>query len=219
VPQGPGTYPFKNAFTFSVNAIFAKEGVELGWDRLLATATAFGFGSALDFTLETAPTKVAPDAAQRSKSLLASTAFGQGELLATPLQMAVVAATIANGGVLERPHLGLARSSGDRILGPLEAESGRRVMSAQTAATMNDFMVSVVANNQANGVAISGVKIGGKTGTAETGRPGISHAWFLAFAPAENPTIAIAVIVEDGGRGGEVASPIAGQVLRAALGK
>ncbi len=219
VPQGTGTYPFKQAFTFSVNAIFAQVGVKLGWDKLLATAEKFGFGHSLPFTLDTAPTQVHGPGSELTKTLLASTAFGQGELLATPLQMAVVAATIANGGVLESPHIGYEALDGKTVVEKLEQPSSKRVMSAEVAKTMNDFMVSVVDNQQAAGVAIPGVKIGGKTGTAETGVDGLSHAWFIAFAPAENPVIAIAVVVENGGRGGEVASPIAGQVIRAALGK
>ena len=79
-------------------------------------------------------------------------------------------------------------------------------------------MVSVVDNGQAVGAQIPGVKVAGKTGTAENGTVA-SHAWFIAFAPADHPVIALAVIVEDGGRGGEIASPIAGAVIRAALGK
>jgi peptidoglycan glycosyltransferase len=218
VVQGPGTYPFKSAFTFSVNAIFAEVGVNLGWQRLLDTAGKFGFGTALPFTLDTAKSQVHNPDADLTKTLLASTAFGQGQLLATPLQMAVIAAAIANGGVSESPHLGYEALDGKTVVQKLESPSGTRVMSAGVAKTMNDFMVSVVDNQQASGVAIPGVKIGGKTGTAEVG-DGTSHAWFLAFAPAENPTIAIAVVVENGGRGGEVASPIAGAILRAALGK
>jgi peptidoglycan glycosyltransferase len=76
--------------------------------------------------------------------------------------------------------------------------------------------VSVIDNQQANGIQIPGVKVGGKTGTAESGQ-GTSHAWFIAFAPADDPTIAVAVVVENGGQGGVVASPIAGAVIRAAL--
>ena len=87
------------------------------------------------------------------------------------------------------------------------------------AAQLRDFMVSVVDNQQAAGVAIAGVKVGGKTGTAETGTPGVSHAWFIGFAPADDPKVAVAVIVENGGRGGETAAPIAGGVMRAALGR
>ena len=218
VPQGVGTYPFRNAFVFSVNAIFGQVGDKLGWERLLATARKLGFDSAIPFTTETSRTQVFDDGAQLTRPLLASTAFGQGQLLATPLQMAQVAAAIANNGVLAAPHLGLDVVSNGKSVHALESGSSRRVISADVAATVKEMMVGVVDNAQANGVAISGVKIGGKTGTAESGR-GTSHAWFIAFAPAENPVIAIAVVVEDGGQGGVVASPIAGTVIRAALGK
>ncbi|MBA4180537.1 MAG: hypothetical protein C0506_08115 [Anaerolinea sp.] len=217
VRQGPGTYPFKNAFTFSVNAIFAEQGVKLGWDRLLATATRFGFGSRLPFTLPTAATQVHSPEAKLTKTLLASTAFGQGEILATPLQMAAVASAIANGGVLASPHLGLSALDDNRVVERLGPDAEARVMTAEVARTLRDFMVSVIDNGQAAGVAIQGVSVGGKTGTAEVSSGGASHAWFIAFAPAEDPVIAVAVVVEQGGRGGEVASPIAGQVIRAAL--
>lgn len=218
VPQGTGTYPFRSAFTFSVNAIFAQVGVNLGWDRLLATAAKFGFGSSLPFTLDTAPTQVHNPDSKLTKTLLASTAFGQGEILTTPLQMAAVVAAVANGGVLESPHLGYEEMAGKSVVAKLEEPAATRIMSADVAHTVRDLMVSVVDNAQANGVAISGVKVAGKTGTAEAG-DGTSHAWFISFAPAENPTIVVAVVVENGGRGGEVASPIAGTILKAALGK
>lgn len=219
VPQGPGTYPFKDAFTFSVNAIFGQVGVDVGWQRLLATAEKFGFGRSLDFALDTAPTQVHAPGSELSDPLLASTGFGQGELLATPLQMALVAATIANDGVQMRPYLGFGSYSGEKRQGSLESERGTRVLPSDVAATMRDFMVSVIENGQANGVRIDGVSVGGKTGTAESGVDGLSHAWFIAFAPAEDPVIAVAVVVENGGQGGVVASPIAGEVIRAALGR
>jgi len=218
VAQGTGTYPFRNAFAYSVNAIFGQVGVTLGWDRLTATAEKFGFGSSLPFTLDTAPTQLHAPGSKLTKPLLASTAFGQGELLATPLQMAVVAATIANEGVLASPHLGYQALDGKTVVEKLEEPSDRRIIDATVAHTLRDLMVAVVDDGQAAGTAIQGVKVAGKTGTAETGQ-GTSHAWFIAFAPAEKPAIVVAVIVENGGRGGEAASPIAGQVLRAALGK
>jgi peptidoglycan glycosyltransferase len=130
--------------------------------------------------------------------------------------MAEIAATIANDGVEARAHLGLREERNGNALGPLEGGESKRVLSPELARTMRDLMVSVVANGQANGVSFPGVAVGGKTGTAEAG-DGTSHAWFIAFAPAENPRIAIAVVVEHGGQGGVVASPIAGQVIRAAL--
>lgn len=218
VSQGVGTYPFSDAFAFSVNAIFAEVGGKVGWDRLIQTASKFGFGRSLDFALDTAPTHVVPEDAERSKVLLATTSFGQGEILVTPLQMALVAATIANDGVMARPRIGLsATAEGGQPRG-LEGTSSTRVLDAGIARQIRDMMVAVVAKGQAAGVDAKtvGVQVAGKTGTAETGRD-TSHAWFIAFAPAEAPTLAVAVVVEDGGRGGEVASPIAGQIIRLAL--
>jgi penicillin-binding protein A len=91
------------------------------------------------------------------------------------------------------------------------------ILDPGVANTMRELMIAVIDNNQASGVAISGVQVAGKTGTAETSVPGVSHAWFIGFAPADHPTVAVAVIVEGGGRGGEVAAPIAGAVMRAAV--
>ncbi len=216
VPQGTGTYPFRNAFVFSVNAIFAQVGDKLGWSNLLQTARKLGFEQQIAFTTETSTSLVHSDGADLGRTLLASTAFGQGELLATPLQMALVAAAVANNGMLVSPHLGLDSLEDGRSLGPIEDVSTHRVIDDAVAATVRDMMVGVIDNNQANGVAIQGVKVGGKTGTAETDRD-TSHAWFIGFAPAGAAKIAVAVIVEDGGQGGVVAAPIAGAVIRAAL--
>ncbi|MBI5947739.1 MAG: hypothetical protein HY875_06360 [Chloroflexi bacterium] len=214
--QGVGTYTFKDAYARSVNAIFAQVGVSLGWGFLTRTAEALGFGGAVDFTIETAPTQLHAPGSAESQVLLATTAFGQGELLATPLQMAMVAAAVANGGVLATPHLGLSAGKGGKTSLNLAPGGSRRVISPSVAETMRQFMVAAVGDSQAAGISIPGVTVAGKTGTAEAGS-GTAHAWFIAFAPAEAPTIAIAVIVEHGGQGGAVAAPVAGQVLRAAL--
>lgn len=217
VPQGVGTYPFRDAYTFSVNAIFAEVGVKAGWERLLRTARSFGFERPLDFTLETAASQVYAPGSELSRVLLASTAFGQGEILATPLQMALVAATIANGGQMALPRLTLGASDkNNQLVRELEHPAATRVIDATLARTMREFMVSVVENGQAGGVTIPGVSVAGKTGTAEAG-DGTSHAWFIAFAPAEEPEVAVAVVVESGGQGGVVASPVAGSVIRAVL--
>lgn len=216
VPQGTGTYPFFNAFVFSVNAIFGQVGDRLGWPGLLETARALGFESAPEFTTATEASLVYQPGADLGRTLLASTAFGQGELLATPLQMALVAAAVANGGELATPHLGIESLKDGRSTGRIEKAANRRMIDPGVAATVRDMMVGVVDNNQANGVAIPGVKVGGKTGTAETGR-GTSHAWFIGFAPADAPKVAVAVIVEDGGQGGVVAAPIAGAIMRAVV--
>jgi peptidoglycan glycosyltransferase len=217
-PQGVGTFPFSHFFAFSINAIFAKVGTELGWDRLLDMAHAYGFDSSLPFALDTAKTQVYAPGSDKTESLLASTAFGQGQILTTPLQMAVIAETIANGGVMEAPHIGLAALNGNHVVENLDNHSSRRIISTQVANEIRDMMVAVVTNGQAD-VGVSGITVAGKTGTAETGVDGNSHAWFLAIAPAENPAIAIAVVVENGGHGGSVAAPVAGQIIQTALGK
>lgn len=219
VPQGIGTYPFKDAYTFSVNAIFGQVGVDTGWNRLLDMASAFGFGRALDFTLDTAPTSVVGPESELSEALLASTAFGQGEILTTPLQMALVAAAIANDGVAPVPTLGFGAYKDGEQVERFGGQGSHRVMSSETAATMRDFMLSVIEAGQAAGVAIPGVQVGGKTGTAESGVEGLSHAWFIAIAPVDDSSIAVAVVVEFGGQGSQVAAPIAGDVIRAALGQ
>ena len=217
-PQGIGTYPFSHFFAFSINAIFAKVGTELGWSRLLDMAHNYGFGSSFPFTLDTAPTQIHDPNADETETLLASTAFGQGQILTTPLQMAAITETIANGGVMEQPHIGLAALNGSKTVENLDSHSSKRIISTQVANEIRDMMVAVVTNGQAD-VGVSGIQVAGKTGTAETGVDGNSHAWFLAFAPAQNPTIAIAVIVENGGHGGSVAAPVAGKIIQAALGQ
>jgi peptidoglycan glycosyltransferase len=215
-PQGVGTYPFSHAFTYSVNAIFAKIGVELGWRRLDDIASRLGFGHAIDFPLQTAPSQLTSPGAARTTVLLASTAFGQGQLLATPMQMALVAATVANRGELPTPRIALDVLRDGQPVRPLSSPSKRRVVDATTSEAVAKMMQSVVDAGQAAGVAIPGVEVAGKTGTAEAG-DGTSHAWFIAFAPVEAPRVAVAVVVESGGQGGAVAAPIAGQVIRAAV--
>ena len=208
VAQGVGTYAFSDAFAFSVNAIFAQLGVKLGWSRLEAAARSLGFESAPGFELETAPARLRRDG-DRSTVLLATTAFGQGELLATPLQMALVAAAVAGAGLLPSPRIGAA------VAGiPGAAGAPRRVLAADVAEQLRTLMVAAVNRGQATGLDGAGV-VAGKTGTAETGVDGVSHAWFIGFAPAEAPVVALAVVVENGGRGGEVAAPIAGAIFRA----
>jgi penicillin-binding protein A len=217
VPQGVGTYPFADAYAFSVNAIFAEVGVDLGWPRLLEMGRRFGFAEALPFTIDTSPNQLVGGGSDRSGPLLASTAFGQGELLVSPLQMAVVAATIANGGVLVSPRLGLRALEDGHDRGSIESSSERRMLSSEVAADLAAMMRLVVTNGQAAGVALDGIPVAGKTGTAEASEGTGSHAWFIAFAPYNEPVVAVAVVVELGGQGGVVASPIAGEVIRAAV--
>ncbi|MGD9935565.1 MAG: peptidoglycan D,D-transpeptidase FtsI family protein [Dehalococcoidia bacterium] len=218
VPQGVGRYPFSDAYIYSVNAIFADVGANvLGWNRLEDTAQRLGFGRPIDFELTTAISELRLPGSPRTNVLLASTAFGQGELLVTPLQMALVAAAVANGGEMARPRIvaGEAGASGE-FSAPADPRL-TRVLSAETAGTVAAMMREVVARGLVSGMSNLGFEAGGKTGTAETGTGGQSHAWFIAFGSRGGKQAAVAVIVENGGRGGEVAAPIAASVLKAAL--
>lgn len=236
---------FKEAFAWSSNRVFALTGLLLGfpgpinpwlgdtppgpypWERsgiqdsasrLEEYARRFGFGRSIPFELDVTPSQLKRGSDAWSPQLLAQTAFGQGELLATPLQMALVAATIANGGSVPTPYLvSEVRSASGAVAHPnTPGANFSRAMNGTTAAAMTDFMVEGVERGYAAKAAIPGVKVGGKTGTAEVG-DGTSHSWFIGFAPADDPRVAVAVILERKGSGSDFATPAGRQVLRAAL--
>ena len=147
---------------------------------------------------------------------LANASYGQAETFVTPLQMALVAATIANDGALMRPRLvtSISGKNGTRTIGP---DSMGQVIAAADAQAINAAMVQAVegplGRGFTSGAKIPGVTTAGKSGTAELGGTGEPHSWFIGFAPAEDPQVVIAVLVEQAGRGGEVASPIAGDLM------
>lgn len=233
------------AFAVSCNSVFAPLGVKVGAARLVATAEGFGFNhppgvaGAVESTL--------PPASQIQGELdVGSTAIGQGEVQASALQMATVAATIADGG--RRPQLTFALSTGRPALGP-------RAVGAAVAHTVRRLMIGVVREGTGTAAAIPGVTVAGKTGTAELGGAGGSQscksasesasgastgesgsgessagecqsaaseaqstdAWFAAFAPALHPRIVVGVLLVRDGAGGATAAPVARQVLEAGL--
>jgi penicillin-binding protein A len=201
-----------------VNAIFGEVGVALGWPELEHYAREFGFYEEPGLEIETSTSTLHADDANLDGPLLASTAFGQGQLLSTPLQMAMVAAAIANDGVLMDPYLvDEVRTRGGEVVRKTDPDEVRRVIEEDTARTLTELMVSAVDNGFGQGAQIPGVRVAGKTGTAETGQGTPDHAWFISFAPADDPTIAVAVIVENAGFGSTVAVPVAQQVMLAAL--
>jgi len=134
--------------------------------------------------------------------------IGQAQVLATPMQMSTVAATIANDGRRMAPRVSF-----------LLPRNGERVVSRRTAAQMNEMMQAVVTSGTGVGAQVPGVAVAGKTGTAEVDVAGVrkNHAWFVAFAPASNPKVAIGLVSEYGGVGGQVAAPLAGRILEAVL--
>jgi peptidoglycan glycosyltransferase len=149
----------------------------------------------------------------------ARTAIGQYTLQVTPLQMAMVAGAIANGGELMRPTLvDRVIGSGGRTITTTKPESDGRAVSPEVASEIATMMGNVVRDGTGTEAALAGVSVAGKTGTAQTSRPGLNDAWFIAFAPQENPQIAVAVVVEDTPKyGGEAAAPIARKIIQAYL--
>ena len=233
---------FREAFAWSCNRTFALTALELGtprlaladglkapfpWqdrlrpsaDRLSAYAHSFYIGRPVPFELTVEPGQL-KGGTEWYPSLLAQTGFGQGELSTTPLHMALVAATIANGGSVPAPYLtseikaaGGATTTVNRGGGTLG-----RAIDTGTAATMNEMMVLSVDTAYAKPAAIPGTKVGGKTGTAEAGPEGSQpHSWFVGYAPADDPRVAIAVIMEHRGSGSDFATPAARTVLLRAL--
>jgi peptidoglycan glycosyltransferase len=206
----------------SCNIWYALTGLRTGGADLVGYAERMGFGSALPFDLPTAVSQVTNGKGSQPGGFvddveLANASYGQAETFVTPLQMALVAATVANDGELMRPRLVTAMTgqrSGARSIG---AQSMGRVISAADAEALKAAMVRAVEGPLGRlfttGAKVSGVTTAGKSGTAELGGSGEPHSWFIGFAPAEHPTIAIAVLVEQAGRGGEVAAPIAGRLM------
>lgn len=204
------------AFVASCNTAFVQIGQRTGPQPIVAAARAFGLGQPVRFDLPTSSGYVPPlrDLGARG---LAQIAFGQGSLLVTPLQMALVAAAVGNGGTVMSPFLvSQIRAPDGRIRQTFAQRGSREVIAASLAGELAQAMVQVVQSGTGTAAQLPGVRVAGKTGTAENPH-GNTHAWFIAFAPADRPVVALSVIVENGGVGGQVAAPIARQVLAAAL--
>ena len=226
-PTGYGTVDFGTAVENSINSVFCNIGKEIGPKLILEYAKRFGFYE--EVPLETPSDERVPSGLYSKGKLFEPDdpnavdpgrfAFGQERLLTTPLQMAMVAAGVANGGVVMKPTVV------DRIVAPdktvltrTEPDELGRAIKPETAAVLTSMMRRVVESGTATSAQIPGIPVAGKTGTAETGRAEANDTWFIAFAPAEDPKVAIAVALEDqGGTGGTTAAPIAKSVMSALL--
>ena len=217
------TAPLREAFERSCNTAFVELGIRIGADALRGTADAFGFDSPpTSIPMQVAESTVGP---MSDAAAVGMSSMGQKDVAVTPLQNAMIAAAVANSGVMMSPYLV------DRLEGPglsnISATAPRelrRAVSPQVAAKLSDLMVGAEKFTRQQG-AIPGVQIASKTGTAEHGtNPRVTppHAWYIAFAPAQNPRVAVAVLVENGGdrlsaTGGELAAPIGRATIAAAL--
>lgn len=220
-----GPITLRKAMNSSVNTVFAQMAVDLGARDLVAQSEAFGFNDTPDTEI-TAKASLMPDPAQMTVWETAWAGVGQpvGEHesppgpQATALQMALVAAGIANDGVVMRPYLQQrVTDPAGRVITSTRAASWTTATDPATAQTVTEMMVSVVKSGSGARARIDGVDVAGKTGTAEAGKGVETHAWFIAFAPADKPTIAMAIVLENAGVGGKVAAPAARGVLRAGL--
>jgi peptidoglycan glycosyltransferase len=208
------------ALEISCNTAFAWLGMELGADALSEQAQKFGFESEFEVPMTAAISRFPTDP---NKPQTAMSAIGQFDVRATALQMAMVAAGIANDGVVMKPYLI------SQVLGPdltvlqnTNPSAFGRAMSIENSKILRDMMVGVVAKGTASKAKISGFNVGGKTGTAENSPGEPAHAWFVGLAPSEQSKIAVAVVLQNGGGATEVsgnalAAPIAAAVMRAVL--
>jgi peptidoglycan glycosyltransferase len=217
-----GTLP--QLLKVSCNTGFGQIGLDLGPEKLVAEANAFGFRTHPPLDQPAVAASFFPDVPSfaRNKPALALSAIGQQDVSATPLEMALVAAGIGNAGVAMKPHvMAEIRDTEGRRLRGYEPQPWLTMTSPQTAAAVRDMMIGVVEGGTATRAAIPGVRVAGKTGTAQT-TGNDAHVWFIGFAPADDPRVAVAVIVESQpgvseATGGRVAAPIARTVMQAAL--
>ena len=232
--QSFGTIPLTDALTKSVNTVWAQVGLSIGRGTLLEYMERFGFNA--DPKLDYPDGQMAPSGIYDGKGRLVDAATGfdigrvaigqggqEGQIRTTPLQMAQVAATVGNGGKLMRPRLTdrILRKDG-RIKERIEPDLQHRVMSGKAAGQLGAMMARVVEEGTGTAAALGGIKVAGKTGTAEIGAAAeFTQPWFIGFAPVDDPQMAVAVTVErqpSGSTGGETAGPIAKAVLESLLG-
>lgn len=218
---GTPTVSIADALRLSCNIPFAELGQSIGTRAILEQAMKFGFNSSVSVPLESTPS-VYPRALDVPQTMLS--AFGQSSVRASPLQMAMVSMAVANGGTLMQPNLVESITSSNlTVLQTLEPSVYGQAISRTTAAALTEMMVANVSNGAASNARIGGVDVAGKTGTAENGEGDPYTLWFTGFAPANDPQVAIAVVVQNGagigqsGVGNTIAAPIAKRVLEAVL--
>jgi penicillin-binding protein A len=213
-----GRVTFTQALVFSINAIFAKIAVEMvGAQALAQKAYDFGFGDSYEnFSLPVTPSNLGPPPSEWTPGTTAQNAFGQGPASSNAFEMALVAAAIANDGDLMEPRIVREIRSPDGIILDRPSPSVRHEpLDASTARELNGMMQRVVTEGGLTTAEIPGIKVAGKTGTAETAEA--PHSWWITFAPADDPQIAVCAMVENGGEGDDAALPIADQIMEAYL--
>ncbi len=221
---GQGRIPFVQAMENSCNTTFAALAVELGADAMLEQAEKFGFNSQYLDDLRQVPSNFPED---MNPPETGQSGIGQFEVSATPLQMAMVAAGIGNGGSVMTPYIVDEEQTPNlQVLFQTEPRELSQAISSTTASELTDLLVATVDTGTASPAAIPGVKVAGKTGTAQSGIDDVPpYAWFVSFAPADDPEVAVAVMIQEAGiergeiAGGRLAGPIARSVMEAVMNK
>ena len=211
-----GQQTLEAALTISCNTAFGQLGMDLGEDAVRDMAEAFGVDDeGFEVPLQVEGSTVGDIA---SDAQLAQSSIGQFNVQLTPMEAAMIAAAVANDGTLMKPYLVNSVQAPDlTVLDQTDPEEMSQPVSAEVAGQLTEMMTSVVANGTGRKAQISGVTVAGKTGTAEDGER-LDHNWFIGFAPAEDPEIAVAVFVRNsGGTGGDTSAPVAKAVLEAYL--
>lgn len=216
----PTGLTLRQAMEQSCNTTFAQLAIEVGSEAMLRQAELFGFNSDYLDDLDGQVRSTFPN--ELDPPQLGQAGFGQFDVQATPLQMAMVAGAIANGGVVMRPHIVDEVQQADYDAERTEPEELSRAISEETAATLTEVLVSTVDNGTASPAQIESVEVAGKTGTAQRGVEGEApYGWFISFAPAGDADVAVAVMIEEApGReiaGGQLGGPIAKAVMEAVL--
>ena len=211
-----------DALKISCNTAFGDLGLDLGADALQEQAEKFGFGQSLSIPTSVATSRY-PTGEDVAGPLLAYSAIGQGSDVATPLQVAMISAAIANDGVVMKPNLiADVRDSDTSVIEESSPEELGRAVSSDNAQTLQQMMELVVSDGTGTRAQIEGATVGGKTGTAQHGEGLPPYAWFTSFAEKGDEKVAVAVVIEDGGStesayGGRLSAPVAKTVMEAAL--
>jgi penicillin-binding protein A len=221
-PCGPNDeVTMTEALAISCNTAFASVGMDIGADAIRAQAEKFGFGDTLSIPMRVTPSTIP---AELNEPQLAQSSIGQFDVRVTPLQMAMVAAGVANEGTVMKPYLVQSVIGSDlSVIETTDEQELSQAVTPDVAAQLTRMMEAVVTDGSGKRAQIDGVAVAGKSGTAQHGEGRRAHAWFISFAPADDPQIAVAVIAEDGGvvgneaGGGVVAAPIARKMMEARL--
>jgi peptidoglycan glycosyltransferase len=219
--QAHGWVNYDLALAYSCNTYFAERGLQAGEDAFKKAVSDFGFGESIPFDLPVARSSVSNASAvgdHMNVNLLASSLFGQGEVMVSPFHMALIVAAVANEGKMMSPYLV------ERVLGlsqtPIEVTQPklwRQPLSPDQANKIKNGMIMAVQDGTAGAGKIPGITVAAKTGSAEPGGAVETHAWYAAFAPADDPKIVVVVLVENGGSGGRAAAPVANEIIKEAL--